>query len=149
MNLNKLSVRVPLVLFPLASGMLASISITLIKGVSESIGEYDLVYNLSNWLNYVLLISISFTLFFQLFFLNQSLRYYNQLEVVPVYQASVIIFCILCGGIIYEEFTYYEWWRLTVLLIGALVCAGGILVILKKYKLVGKGQFMVRLVQVT
>jgi hypothetical protein len=42
--------------------------------------------------------------------LNYGIKYYNQLEVVPIYQSSVIINNILCGGIVLGEFKYYLWY---------------------------------------
>ena len=81
---------------------------------------------------YILLLLVTISLVSQLAFMNMSLKYYDQLEIVPIYQAAIILNNVLCGGVIFQEFDKYEWWKLLILCAGFLICIVGILVVIKK-----------------
>ncbi len=85
------------------------------------------------------------TLVSQLKFMNMSLQYYTQLEVVPIYMSFVILSNLLCGGIVFNEFMNYAWHSLFLIGIGSLICISGILIILKKYSLVKVGSRVILL----
>jgi hypothetical protein len=75
----------PLLLYPWASGLLSSLTTTFIKGVSEMLTNYSLAYNATHGIVYILLIIVASTIVSQLFFMNMSLKYYSQLELIPIY----------------------------------------------------------------
>lgn len=81
---------------------------------------------------YILLVLVAVTLVSQLYFMNLCLKYYDQLEIVPIYQASLILNNVLAGGFIFDEFAKYVWWKLIILGCGFTICIIGILVIFKK-----------------
>src|SRR3569833_2167360 len=54
---------------------------------------------------------------------------------MPIYQCSVIVHNIICGGIVMNEFSFYNWKQLSLIATGTLICSSGILVIMEKYKL--------------
>ena len=58
------------------------------------------------------------------------------MELIPIYQSSVILNNLLCGGIVFREFDHYEWQQLLVIVIGTGICVCGILIILRKFELV-------------
>ena len=68
--------------------------------------------------------------------MNSGLRYYSQLEVIPVYQSAVIINNIIAGGIIFQEFAKYEAWRMAGIAVGTAVCCSGIMVVINKGEMV-------------
>ena len=123
----------PLILFPWASGLLSGITTSFIKGVAEMVKGESLVSCLTHPLLYTCLVICGFTIVGQLYTMNQGFKYYNQLEVVPIYQSSVIINNIICGGVIFNEFRLYSWWQMLLLVTGTVICISGILIIAKKY----------------
>jgi len=64
--------------------------------------------------------------------LNIGLKFYNQLEMIPITKSSLMINNMLCAGIIVNEFVYYDWWQIVLLFTGAFICVAGILIIMKK-----------------
>ena len=123
----------PLILFPWTSGLLSGITTSFIKGAAEMVKSETLVACLTHPLLYVCLAICTVTIVGQLYSMNQGFKYYNQLEVVPIYQSSVIIHNILCGGVIFDEFRLYSWWQMLLIVVGTLICIGGIIIIAKKY----------------
>jgi hypothetical protein len=64
--------------------------------------------------------------------MNLSLKYYEQLEVIPVYQSSIIFTNILFGAVVFQEIKNYKWYNMATLILGFIICISGILVIFKK-----------------
>lgn len=137
-NFRKFLIRVPLFLFPWASGLLSGITTSFIKGVAEMAKSEELMTILTHPLPYICLCICGLSIVGQLYTMNNGFKYYNQLEVVPIYQSSVIINNILCGGIIFNEFKFYTWWQMLLILTGTLICISGIMVIVKKYSFISK-----------
>ena len=71
------------------------------------------------------------------------MKHYDQLETIPILQASSIVNNLLCGGIIYQEFLKYSVGNLALLGIGFLICISGVLVIIKKNSLTIKKMMLV------
>ena len=84
-HFNKTIVRVPLLLYPMCSGLLSGITTSLMKGVAEMVKTQDFISNLKHPMFYILLIMTFFNIIGQLYTLNTGFKYYNQLEVVPIY----------------------------------------------------------------
>jgi len=63
---------------------------------------------------------------------NLSLKHYDQLETIPILQASSIVNNLICGGLIYQEFGKYSAGSLALLGLGFLICICGVLVIIRK-----------------
>lgn len=78
-------VRVPLLLFPWASGLLSALTTSFIKGVSEQVNSEFIGDNFQKPMLYILLVLVAVTLVSQLYFMNLCLKYYDQLEIVPIY----------------------------------------------------------------
>ena len=45
----------------------------------------------------------------QMFILNIAIRYYNNLDIMPVYQSLNLIMMLTCGWVLLDEIKYYEW----------------------------------------
>ena len=60
------------------------------------------------------------------------MKYYNQLEVVPVYQSSMLQFYLLVGLVLLNESRFYSWLQLLGLLGSSFVVLLGIIVLVKK-----------------
>jgi len=73
--------------------------------------------------------------YYHLYAMNTALKYYNQIEFVPILKSSVIICNILCGGIIMGEFSHYTQNQIFFLSFGSLISILGILIILKKHNM--------------
>ena len=144
-SFKKYRVRLLLLLYPWSSGILSTITSSYIKGVAELLKTNSFVFNLSNPAIYILLFLMVGTLVSQLKFMNMSLQYYNQLEVVPIYQSFVIMSNLMCACIIFNEFRNYAWQSLLLITIGTLICISGILVMMKKYTLVKTGSKVILL----
>lgn len=74
---SKNIIRLPLLLYPLASGLLSSITTSLIKGVSELMNSSEIWENVQKPMPYLLLILVGTILVSQLHFMNLSLKYYD------------------------------------------------------------------------
>jgi hypothetical protein len=137
-DFKKFWIRVPLVLYPWSSGLLSAITTSSIKGVAEMMKSEDILNILTHPLPYICLLICFVCIIGQLYTLNTGFKYYNQLEVVPIYQSSVIINNFLCGGVIFDEFDYYNWWQILLINVGSLICISGILIIAKKYAFISR-----------
>lgn len=73
------------------------------------------------------------TLYLQLWSFNEALRFYDQLEVVPIYQSSIIINGILCGALLLDEVRFYSFNSIIMIGMGTLTSIAGILLTLKKH----------------
>lgn len=109
-HFKKYKARIPILLFPWTSGMLSTMTTLFIKCVAELFQGESILYIISHPMIYICLLFVVCTLVGQLYTLNTGIKYYNQLEVVPIYMSSVIINNIICGGVIYNEFASYLWW---------------------------------------
>ena len=59
---------------------------------------------------------------------------YDQIEIVPIYESSLILMNIICGCLILSEYELYEWQQLLSLLACSLICIFGVFQIMKKPK---------------
>jgi thiamine transporter ThiT len=78
-------VKIPLLLYSIGSGLLSSLVTSFIKGVSELINSKDIVDHLQRPMIYQLLALVGVCLFYQLHFMNLNLKYYDQMEIIPIY----------------------------------------------------------------
>jgi hypothetical protein len=64
--------------------------------------------------------------------MNLSLKYYDQMQIIPIYQSAIILTNVLCGAIIFQEMNKYKDWKICMVILGVLICVSGILVIFRK-----------------
>jgi hypothetical protein len=72
---------------------------------------------------------------YNLHLLNQAMKFYSQMEVVPVYQTALLIFWIATGLIILDEKKFYSGLELSYVFASVLLCLIGIKVLTMKKKL--------------
>lgn len=102
------------------------------KCFAEALKSHQEYNNLQNPLTYAFLVVALMLLFVQVKTFNKALRFYDQLEVVPIYQSSIIINGILCGSIILNEVRLYSPLGIGMIVVGAIICISGILLLLYK-----------------
>ena len=131
------SARLPMVSLLCCTGLLAGYSAVLFKYFAELVvgGKSIKVAALS----FPILAAALFTNFLQLIFLNISMKYYDQLDVIPVFMTSFLVFGIVCGLIFFNEIESYTWGSGAGIFGGCLLCIAGIaLIVLKNAKVAKK-----------
>ena len=68
----------------------------------------------------------------QMFILNIAMRYYNNLDIMPVYQSLNLIMMLTCGWILLDEIKYYEWKDMLGILGSSVLIITGIKIITMK-----------------
>lgn len=56
-----------------------------------------------------LVVHASFGSIVQIYTFNKSIQYYNNLDVMPVYQSLILLMMLLCGWMLLNEIQYYAW----------------------------------------
>ena len=64
--------------------------------------------------------------------LNKGLKYFNAIDTVPIYESSVILHNISCGGIVLNEFSTLKTKNIILFAVGAVLVLLGIFVLIKK-----------------
>jgi len=62
------------------------------------------------------------------------MKYYEQMEVIPLYQSVIMIVWILTGLWIMDEAANYSWTKLTGIFVGIIICCAGIRVLMNKQR---------------
>ena len=73
--------------------------------------------------------------FCQLHMLNNAMKLYDQLEVIPIYQTALMIMWILSGLVIFEEIHYYQGTQLGLIAVGIVTCCTGMKILTMKKKI--------------
>lgn len=68
----------------------------------------------------------------QMHLLNLAMKYYDQIEVIPICMTSLIVCQILCGLFFLDEISYYNAAGLSGIFAGSFVCTIGIMFLMKK-----------------
>ena len=69
-----------------------------------------------------------------LIYVNYGIKYYDQIEVMPIYQTSLLLHNILVGLLCLNELKFYTYGMLSGIGTSTLICAVGIYVLLEKNK---------------
>ena len=78
--------------------------------------------------------TIAFTAYQTLLFVNAAIKYYDQLEVIPIYQTNVAIWSIIVGMFSLDEIRYYSFIDLALIIFGAVLCTLGATFLMRKPK---------------
>ena len=73
--------------------------------------------------------------YLQLRFLNVAMENYDQAEIGPINESSLILLNLICGGIILNEQKLYKWYELLILFMCSVVCIIGIYIFISKPKI--------------
>ena len=72
----------------------------------------------------------------QMIFLNLSMKYYNNLDVMPIYQSTILMGLMVAGLLVLNESALYTWGELCLLFGSAIVVIVGIYLLTKKQNLI-------------
>ena len=125
MDLKKI-IKYPLVFFVTTAAMLASFSNLIMKFIGASIAEEEYIYLIPTAL------TIIFTATRTLFYVNKAQRFYNQMEVMPIYQTMIMVLGIVSGMLCLGESKLYKKDALGKIGLAILVCMIGIWRLLQK-----------------
>lgn len=97
---------------------------------------FEMIWNDSKGEHYVMIpvmiMTAVCTALFNLHLLNQAMKYYKQMEAVPVYQTALLIFWILTGLLILDEKQFYSWGELSCVAASVFLCFIGIKILTMK-----------------
>ena len=79
-----------------------------------------------------------------LVFLNISMKYYDQLDVIPIFMTANLVFGIVCGMVFLDEYAMYTWYGFIFVSLGIIMCIAGITVIVLKNNKVAKSEVNMR-----
>ncbi|KAF5140364.1 nucleotide-sugar transporter [Vairimorpha ceranae] len=104
------------------SSFIASFTTLSIKSLAEIIdktisGENQFKY----FITYVFIIGLCTCTFGQIYWLNQALKRYDALLVVPVFHITWTILSVITAGIYFQEFEHYDWIQFKYFFIGLLI----------------------------
>ena len=114
----------------LCTGLLGGYSLTLFKLLGEIIVTEG--YKTDVWLSLIILVVALTANLLQLLFLNIAMKYYDQLDVVPIFMTSYLISGIGCGMIFLAEYTAYSKLNFVGIAIGISLCIAGITLLVMK-----------------
>ena len=91
-----------------------------------------------DWVDYVWVIPATACLIYTalrtLVYVNYGIKYYGQMEVMPIYQTCLLNHNILVGMLCLNELKFYTWQMLCGIFLSTLCCCIGIYVLLEKNK---------------
>ena len=121
-----------MVLLLVSSAVQSGISVVFMKLVMEIVEASAF---LSNWLLVVFICSAcALSMVYQMHFLNQAMKYYDQLEVIPIYQTAIMLMWIGAGMIILSEHRFYSQTQLVFIGLSTMLCLVGIKLLTSKKK---------------
>ena len=89
----------------LTSSLMSGVTIVMCKlltelGQSKELGSHIV-------LDLIMMVTIAFSGMTQVHMLNKAMKYYDQLEVVPIYQTASMTLWICTGLIVFDEASLY------------------------------------------
>ena len=101
------NIKVPMVLMSLSAGLLTAINLVFAKCFGEIIKAQEFAWA-------PIFASSCFVLgtlgcFLMIYVLNLAMRYYNNLDVIPIFQSFILLCMLLSGWIVFDEAQYYSW----------------------------------------
>ena len=72
----------------------------------------------------------------QMFILNINMRYYNNLDIMPVYQSLILIMMLICGWVLLDEIEYYTFGNMLGIIGSSIMIIAGIKIITMKTSVV-------------
>ena len=118
----------PLFLVTVAAGLMGSISMSLIKGVTDTYQNNGLSH-FSIYIYATVAVCVGIC---QLITLNKSMELYEQVDTIPIYQSSLILLNIAAGAIIMQESRLYSLYEFLMIILGGFVAILGVWIIMKK-----------------
>ena len=125
-------VKVPLLAFPWFGGYLSGMATLFFKTFIEMTKTASEFNNFADAFPWVILASALTSIVLQLVMLNKGLKYFNAIDTVPIYESSVILHNISCGGIVLNEFSTLKTANIIFFALGSVFVIVGIFILIKK-----------------
>ena len=122
--------KLPMFVVLVSAGLIGGIATTFYKIIGELAIENELTQE--GWFVVVLALVGVLANLVMLYLINIAMKYYDQLEVIPVFASSQLVFTILSGLTLLDEYSLYTSAELAGLAIGVAACALGVLLVLVK-----------------
>ena len=126
----KKSIKVPVVLLTMAAGLCGGTSLVMMKSFGEIVGGAEMNGNV--YMAVVLIIFGLGTGALQMYMLNLSMKYYNNIDVMPIYQSFILINWMVSGLVLLDESSLYSWGELLRLAASCSLVISGIFVLTLK-----------------
>ena len=126
----KNNLKVPMVSMCLTCGLMNGCALVYIKVCLEIINSPEASSNM--FFSMTMCFLGIFAAFINIIAVNMSLKFYNNLDVMPTYQSSILINVMVAGMILIDESKLYTWAELLILYSAGLVVIMGIFVLTKK-----------------
>jgi len=130
----KKDLKVPLVLILWGCGLIYGSSIVFLKVFGEIINSPDFLKNIF-FASIVGGCGIA-AAGLQIYMLNLSMKLYNNLDVMPIYQSMILMHMMLAGLILLDESALYTWGELCALFGSAIFVILGIYILTQKQSFV-------------
>ena len=116
--------KFPMFFLLVCTGLIGGVTTTLFKMVSDLLVQHDVSHD---FLFFMILLTLAIPgNGLQLYFINVSMKYYDQIEVIPVFLSSALVFILVSGLIIFDEIALYNAASLVGITIGTILCLIGI-----------------------
>lgn len=103
------------------------------KTVSELILEsFEGNMQFTYLLTYVLIGLAIWMAVFQIGYLNKGLELFDAVYFLPLYNAALIVLCIVVGGVYFDEVAHVTWLQIALFVLGVLICVGGVFLLKKR-----------------
>ena len=99
--------KVPMILLAWSTATFSGMNLVLFKCFGEILkaGDFDRTPVFTSFLVVFALIGA----LIQMIILNVAMKYYNNIDVMPVYQSLILVMMLLCGWVLLDEIVYYTW----------------------------------------
>ena len=98
--------KAPMVLLVWSTAIFAGQNLCMFKAFGEILTSHDF-WKMPYMASFIFLSGCAGGLI-QMLFLNIAMRYYNNLDIMPVYQSLILIMMLICGWVLLDEIEYYE-----------------------------------------
>ena len=127
----KNSIKLPVILLTMTSGLCGGTTIVMLKSFGQIVNGPEVASNV--FLSLVLVIAGIGTAIIQVYMLNLSMKYYDNIDVMPMYQSFTLINWMLAGLVLLDESSLYSWGELFRLCSSCLFVILGIFVLTLKH----------------
>jgi len=94
--------------YPWFAGYLNAYCVTLVKSVGNIFAtESETHAGFKHLLTYVIFLGLGGSLFVEVLIMNMGMKNFDMSKVTPIFRGSIVINSVLCGGIIYDEFSTF------------------------------------------
>ena len=124
------NIKVPIILLTLCSSLCGGSSLVMMKSFNEIVNGTELSEH--KLFAFSLLIMALSAAGMQTYMLNLSMKYFNNIDVMPIYQSFVLINWMVSGLILLNESSLYSWSELVMLGASCLLVILGIFVLTLK-----------------